>query len=290
MSVVPSRRGPPRVLAVLGATVLTAILLAAPAAAHPAFDPDRVPVDSLVETTLAMAHGCRSDADDEASGEPGEDGQGAPTREVAIEVPDAVTHVEPAEREGWDLEVEREGDAVEVVVYTAREGTDERAPAFDLRAVHRGAVGDEVHWRVVQTCDEGAHRWVGTGTDTAEEPAVTVTLVEADPQSPPPAEGSDGRDAPSDGGEAPQEAPEEPEAEGAGDDPTGPVDGPAGEDPATEDAAQEGGPPGWLLIVVLVAVPLVAGTVLALRGRGGEAGAGGAGSAGEDRGGAGPPA
>lgn len=280
MSVVPSRRRPSRVLAVLGATLLTAILAAAPAAAHPAFDPDRVPVDSVVEGTLAMAHGCRSDAEDDAPGGSGEGGEGAPTREVAIEVPDAVTHVAPAEREGWDLEVEREGDAVAVVVYTAREGTDERAPAFDLRAVHRGAVGDEVHWRVVQTCDEGAHRWVGTGTDAAEEPAVTVTLVEADPQAPPPAEGSDGSDgsdAPPDGAGAPQQAPEESAAEGAGDDATGP-------------AAAGGGPPGWLLVVVLVAVPLVAGTVLALRGRGGEAGGGGPDAAGGERGGGGPPA
>lgn len=255
MSPRPIRRG---VLAALAAT----LLVAAPAGAHPFFEPDEVPVDSVAELRLQLAHGCTAghdDADETADEEP--------TREVAIEVPDAVAWVEPAETQGWDLELERDGDGrAEVIVYTAADGTDEEAPGFDLEAVHRGEVDDEVHWRVLQACDEGTHRWVGTDEDPAEEPAVTVTLAAVDPDSPPPpeaepdedgsgdlagdADDSDGVDEPDEPLDDPIEAPEE---------------DPDGEDLTADEAGEA--MPGWLLIVVLLVTLAIAAVVLLQRNR-----------------------
>lgn len=257
----PIRRGG------LAAAAMT-LLLVGPAAAHPFFDPEEVPVDSLAELTLDLAHGCGDDQDADDGG--GEDGE--PTRQVAIEVPDAVTWVDPVDADGWDLEVEggdgsREDDA-EVIVYTARAGTDEPAPRFDLEAVHVGEVGDEVHWRIMQACDEATHRWVGTEEEPAADPAVTVTLAEADPAAPPPEEAAQGDP----GDEEPTGPADEPEAEE-------PAEEPGPDEPAPEpDADLEGGEagddggdallPGWALVVVLVATLGVAGLVLLLRDRG----------------------
>ena len=256
----PVRRG------ALGAVAAT-LLLAGPAAAHPYFEPNEVPVDSLAQLTLDLAHGCG--VEDHEDGHAHGDDAEEPTREVAIEVPDAASWIEPAESDGWDLEVERDDDGeAEVVVYTAQEGTDEPAPRFDLEVVLQGEVGDEVHWRVMQACDDVTYRWVGTEEEPAEDPAVTVTLVDADPAAPPP-------------------EPEEPEADQdeAADldeaDLDDLLDGEEVDEPADEpedldaqdlvtDAADDTAMPGWLLIVVLVATLGIAGLVLLLRGRDGD--------------------
>lgn len=248
MTTRPIRRGALAALA-------TTLLVATPAAAHPFFEPDEVPVDSTAEVTLDVAHGCREQDDDDGGQAAAEE----PTREVAIEVPTAVTFVEPADADGWDLEIERADDGTtEVVVYLAEEGTDEPAPRFDLEVVVRGDEGDEVHWRILQACDDGTHRWVGTEEDPAEEPAVTMTLAEADPDAPPPEEDETAGEQP---------APDEPGVEEDATDVEGDIEGDdaePGEQEAPED--RDGGAlPGWLLIVVLVATLGVAGLVLLIR-------------------------
>lgn len=238
------------------AAVAATLLLATPALAHPFFDPDEVPADSSATVTLDLAHGCDVGDHDEG-GEA--DGDEAATREVAVEVPDAATFVDPAEPEGWELAVEGGEGEREVLVYTAGDGADEPAPQFDLDVVLAGEDGDEVYWRVVQACDETTHRWVGTADEPAEDPAIRVALTEADEDAPPPdeAEGS-GTVTVTGDEEGEPEAPEEP-AEAPEDAP--PV---AGE--SDPEAADEAGMPGWILIVVLVATLAVAGVVLSLKG------------------------
>ena len=252
--------------------VLATLLIAGPAAAHPFFDPDEVPVDSIAEVTLDLAHGCGLEDDNGHSH--GNDADEEPTREVAVEVPTAVAWIEAEEPDGWELDVERDDDGrAEVLVYLAEEGTDEPAPQFDLELVVRGDEGDELHWRVMQACDEMTYRWVGTEEEPAEDPAVTMTLAAADPDSPPPPEAEDD-------GEAPEDEEAEPE-----DDPAEEAEEPQDEiaEPADQQdlvAEEDGGAmPGWLLIVVLVATLGVAALVLFARTRDDKDGEGGTGTA-----------
>lgn len=256
----PLRRG--------GLTAAAAtLLLAGPAGAHPFLEPDEVPVDSLAEVSLDLAHGCGAEDAGGHAHDDGVDGE-EPTREVAIEVPAAVSWVDPAGADGWDLEVEGGADPAgdasgDVIVYTAQEGTDEPAPRFDLAVVHRGEVGDEVHWRVMQACDDATHRWVGTEEEPAADPAITVTLVEADPDAPPP---PDEDDEVVDDDPLAEEPMDEPD-DGAG--PDGPVDEREAGDARdlVADGDDDGMMAGWLLIVVLLAALGIAGLVLLLRGR-----------------------
>jgi uncharacterized protein YcnI len=269
----PVRRG---ALTAVAAT----LLLAVPAGAHPYFDPREVPVDSRAELTLELAHGCGVDDHDDGHAH-GDESDEQPTREVAVEVPAAVSWVDATEADGWELELERDdAGEVEVIVFTAEEGTDVPAPAFELAAVHEGEVGDEVHWRVMQACDDATYRWVGTPDEPAEDPAVTVALVEADPDSPPPPPEEAGDDDGADVDEPDVEAPED--ADGEVDDPAALDDEDLGMD-ADEPAAtaDEGGMPGWVLIVVLLAALAVAGAVLLMRGR--EDGGSGSTEPGSDR-------
>jgi uncharacterized protein YcnI len=247
--------------------VLAALLVAGPAAAHPFFDPDEVPVDSIAEVTLDIAHGCGLQDD---NGHSHGDGDEEPTREVAVEVPAAVAWIEPDEPDGWELEIERADDGrAEVLVYRAEEGTDEPAPQFDLELVVRGDEGDELHWRIMQACDEATYRWVGTEEEPAEDPAVTMALAAADPDAPPPPEAEDGFEEP-----AAEEA--EPEEELAADLAEDAEDAEAEEADEEDFVADEdeGAMPGWLLIVVLVATLGIAALVLLVRTRDGEDGQG----------------
>ena len=249
--------------------VLATLLVAGPAAAHPFFDPDEVPVDSIAEVTLDIAHGCFANGDEGHSHGDAEDEE--PTREVAVEVPGAVAWIEPAEPDGWELEIERDDDGrAEVLVYTAEEGTDEPAPQFDLELVVRGEEGDELHWRILQACDETTYRWVGTDEEPAEDPAVTMTLAAADPDAPPPPEAEEAFEEPGIDEVEPEDEPAEVLDEEAEDDEADEEDFVADED--------EGGMPGWLLIVVLLAALGVAALVLLVR-TGGEDGEEGATSA-----------
>lgn len=261
----------------LGAT----LLVAGPASAHPFFEGGEAPVDSLTTLSLAMAHGCESEAA----------GEGEPTTDVSLEADDWMRVVDVPEPDGWQVEIEEGDDGVEIVTWTA-DGGEEAAPVFDLDVVVEGEVGDERFVSVFQACDDFVYRWVGTPDAPADDPAIGVTLVEADPDSPPP---------PEDEGPEPDEAAEPDDAEQSEpDEPTQPdepeidepdVDEPdapetdAPDDSAPDDAdedeelatdelgADSDGGSGWIVAVVVVV--LLAGIVawfLMRRGRTAEEG------------------
>jgi uncharacterized protein YcnI len=250
------RHVPPRAVrgAVLGGLAAT-LLLASPAAADPFFEPDEAPVDSLALLELDLNHGCFAGGGAEDGGHGhGDESVEQPTVEVAVEVPGEVDHVEPMELDGWELDLETDEDGrVEVITWLAEEGTSETAPVFELEAVHRGEVGDEVFWPVFQGCEEGSYRWVATADEPEGDPAPAVTLTEADPDAPPPE--PDEAEAPGDGA-----AGDGDEADDA--DPTGEE-----ADPLDAEEAGDEGLPGWLVLVVLLVVVAAIGIVLTLRSR-----------------------
>jgi uncharacterized protein YcnI len=252
-------------------TLVATVVMAGPAAAHPFVRGGEVPVDSVATVELAMAHGCGTETA----------GGGDPTIEVALEVPEEVRVVEVADDPSYDHEVEVDDDGrVTVVTWVATDG-GEPAPDLVFDAVFTGEVGEEAYLPVFQGCDGFAYRWIGTPDDPADDPAVRVTLVDADPDAPPP--------APDDPTPAEQAAAEEVGADPAAPDEDGEdvTDGDAvtGEDPAddaVEDAADpeeteelageveeadaDGGLLFWLVIVVAVALGI--GGSIAMRRRG----------------------
>lgn len=164
-------------LTVSTATAAIVFAAALPAGAHPTFtEGATAPANSLATLTLQLAHGCAS-----------EDLEGSePTQEVALEVPDVFSHVEPLGVDGYEITTEGEQGAVpDVVTWTATDGGIP-APELPMEVVVEGDVGDELYVRVIQRCEGNAYRWVGTPEEPADDPAVLLTLTEPDPDAPPP--------------------------------------------------------------------------------------------------------
>ena len=242
-----------RLVTVLTAVVGLLLVTALPAVAHPFVrGGGEVPVDSLASITLDLAHGCGTE----------DAGVGADTLEVALEVPEWLRIVEVADHPGYDHDLEVEDGRVLAVTWLAAGGA-EPAPTLDLDVVASGSAGETRYLAVFQGCAEQSYRWIGTPDAPADDPAIRVQLVEADPDRPAPPEDPDPV------GEADDAATGEASDEGADEDVGQPED--ADEADATEDlaaaTATEGSGVNPLLWGVLGAVGLIAVTALALRGR-----------------------
>ncbi len=226
------------------------LLVAGPASAHPFVRGGELPVDSLATMTLAMAHGCGSETS----------GEGEPTTDVSMEVPEWLRVVEVAEEVGWNLEFEEDDDGVlEVVTWTA-DGAEEPAPDFELDVVATGEVGAERHLRVFQACDEFVYRWVGTPDEPADDPAIRITLTEADPDSPPPPEPTD---EPEPEADEPEAEAEEPEPETAPD-----TDEAAADSEPSVTPTDGAGLPGWFVpVTAVVLLGAIAAVLFGRRGR-----------------------
>lgn len=260
------------------ATLALAMLsIAGPAIAHPFIHSGEVPVDSLATITLDIAHGC----------DPTHSGEQRPTTEVAIELPGWVTLVDPGQPDGWEIEISADQDA-EVVTYS-RDDAQEPAPVFDLDVVVEGEPGQERFLSVYQGCGDAEHRWIGTPDEPADEPAIGLLLVEADPDSPPPDDADDADDTPLGEDDDRQDRPEDSDQtggdaagesrdasdDGAADDPeaadgTGESDDVDGDDftPATDPASsQDDSPGGGLLVGLMIAVVAAAAGFFLVRRR-----------------------
>lgn len=250
-----------RSVTLAAATAAVLVGSALPASAHPFFtDGATAPAGSLTTLTLAMAHGCGTETD----------AGGDPTTQIAVEVPEQVSYLEPGDVDGYTVEVEGEEGAVpEVVVWTATDG-GEPAPELTMDLVVDGDAGDEVYVGVFQGCDGFEYRWVGTPDEPAEDPAVRLTLGAPDPDAPPPpapteaVEPEDGATEPDDGAAEPDDTTLEEEADEASDDQATTV-----EDLPTEPPEDEAAGLGWwplvLGAIVLAGVGGLLGTLLARR-------------------------
>ncbi len=233
----PTLRIRPRHLrtAVLLTGLLTALLLpASVVSAHP-FVAGRgeLPVDSLAEITLQIAHGCGEEGDE----------AGAATTEVALEVPEWLRVVEVSDHPGYDHDVEVSDGRAAVVTWRDAGGAVP-APAFELSVVADGEADETRYLRVFQGCDGASFRWIGTPDDPADDPAIRIELTAADPDRPAP----------------PPEAVEEPAVEDPPDPDPQPTDDPqvgVPEEPDPAAAAAEepddGGLPRWLIPALVAA-------------------------------------
>ncbi|MTV27588.1 DUF1775 domain-containing protein [Nitriliruptoraceae bacterium ZYF776] len=160
-----------------GFAAVMVVFTATGALAHPFIaDGASVPAASLTTMTLEMAHGCGDEAD----------GGGDPTLEVAMEVPEEVSYIEPLDTDGYEAGIETDADGrPEVVTWTATDG-GVAAPAVPMDLVVDGEEGDELLLKVFQGCEGFEYRWVGTPDEPADDPAVSLTLGPVDPDAPTP--------------------------------------------------------------------------------------------------------
>lgn len=259
-------------------------LLVLPAAAHPFIaGGGEVPVDSLATVSLNVAHGCASETA----------GEGDPTTEVALEVPEWMWVADVPEPDGWEVSFQTDPEGFATVVIWDALDAVEPAPVFDLDVVVEGDPGEERFLSVFQACDDFQYRWIGTPDEPADDPAIRVRLVDADPDAPAPertpivtpeeevVEEEPMGEAPADDDATTTDAP----AEDAADD--GEVDAPEVEEAPVDEVAEdetvetdtlaaegsddEGGL-GVLLLAVAIAVAIaVVVVVIRRRGAGSEA-------------------
>lgn len=255
-----------RPLIVSAATATLVVAVALPASAHPFFtDGATAPAGSLTTLTLAMAHGCGTEAD----------AGGDPTLEVSIEVPGAFSYIEAAEADGYEVSTEGDGPVPDVVTWTATDGGIP-APELELDVVVDGDPGDEVYVPVFQGCEGFSYRWIGTPDEPADDPAVRLTLGEPDPEAPDPPAPAEEPEATTEDPEATTEDPEETDGDAgtdeevAGDDDEAPThdEGRTVEDLPTEPPEDEDeGGFGWLPIVIGAIVLAGLGGLLGARRR-----------------------
>lgn len=145
-----------------------ALLPATAALAHPALNPNAVPVGEPVETTLVVPHGCSTGA-----GVMPEEGQAVPTARVDLQLLDGIS-IDPGEVDGWDAE-----DDGEAIVWTDAGGatTDPIELPMTL-TVQEGSPGDELALAAYQECEDGSsYRWTEGSGDT---PPVALELTEGE--------------------------------------------------------------------------------------------------------------
>lgn len=152
----------PKILNAAGLLALAA--LASPAAAHVAVSPTTAPPGAAETLTFIVGHGC----------------DGAPTTALRVELPRAVTAVEPQPKPGWTPIVEALPDGGHAVTW--RGGPPlAKADGFPVKA-RLPAEGAKVAFVAVQSCGETLVRWdepVPADGPKPKHPAPTLTLAAA---------------------------------------------------------------------------------------------------------------
>jgi uncharacterized protein YcnI len=162
-------------LGLAGAALAAGLVLAPVAAfAHVSVDPSTEPLAGESTTlTFGINHGCDA----------------SPTTTVVVSMPDGLSGVHPIADAGWEIDIERDGDAgrVSAVTYTAVDPL----PA-DIRGEVKMQVGfaddaaGELVFPVEQTCETGSTSWsevAEAGQDAHDLEAPAPTLVMATPSA-----------------------------------------------------------------------------------------------------------
>lgn len=165
------------------------LLVPAVALAHP-FVAETVPVQSAATLTLNLSHGCVADDGSHS------DGDGEPTREIAVRFPDEVSVRTVADADGFTVEPPKVTDTYDEWTLRASDGVDVPAPVIVFAVVIDAAPTDTVWLQVFQGCDTVEHRWIATPNAPGGEAGVEVQLTAADPTAP--ADTAPERDAPGD--------------------------------------------------------------------------------------------
>lgn len=173
-----------RPLLMTAATLAATLLVAGPASAHVSATPSEGASGGYARFAFRVPHGC----------------DGAPTDEVAIQMPAGVVSVKPEFVPGWDavaeigpydepveLHGEELTEGVQSVTWTAQPGQelpDDHFREFGLSVkLPDGEAGDALYFPTVQSCPDGSEiAWIEipSGDEEPESPAPSVTLTTAD--------------------------------------------------------------------------------------------------------------
>ena len=119
---------------------------AAPAAAHVTLAERQAQAGGYSRLTLQVPHGCA----------------GRPTTGLAVDLPPGLASVKPMPKPGWTLDVQRQGDNVSRVTWTARTREDALADShYDEFVLVATAPAEPatVEWPVEQVCVQGRSEW-----------------------------------------------------------------------------------------------------------------------------------
>lgn len=160
---------------ILGAAAIAcaATLLPALAFAHITLETREAQVGSYYKAVLRVPHGCA----------------GSATVKVRVRIPDGVIAVKPQPKAGWSLETVKADYAKPYAMHGAETKSgvkeitwggkllDEHYDEFVFQAYLTPdlKVGDTLYFPIVQECEQGVERWIGTqGNDAKPAPALKL--------------------------------------------------------------------------------------------------------------------
>ena len=128
-------------------TIALALFAATAAAqAHIVLESKVAPAGSHYKASFQVGHGCGPSA----------------TRQLAVQVPDAVVSAHPQPKPGWTVAIDKAGERVTRITWTAKGDADklpsEHYDEFQLMAKLPERAGT-LQWPVTQVCDEGRAEW-----------------------------------------------------------------------------------------------------------------------------------
>jgi len=147
----------------------------ATAQAHVVLEYQVAPADSSYKATFKVGHGCGPSA----------------TRQIAVDIPAAMRGARPMPKPGWRIEVEKTGDKVTRITWTAKTEED-KLPAsyYDefVLVAQTPAQAGPVYWPVAQVCDAGRSDWTqvpaaGQSPSELKFPAAVLEVLPAGPDA-----------------------------------------------------------------------------------------------------------
>lgn len=140
-----------------GLVAALGLLATTTALAHPAFDPNQLPIGESVAATIVVPHGC-STGDTVVP----EEGQAAPTTRFDLQQV-ADVRIEPEDVDGWD--VSTDGEAIS---WTDAGGASTDPIELPVTVtVEQGDPGEEILLSAYQECEGGSsYRWTEGSDDT----------------------------------------------------------------------------------------------------------------------------
>lgn len=255
-----------RTRALLAATTAATLLPAATALAHPSFNPNDLPAGDRYDVDFVVPHGCGTEG-----GMPEEGAAASPTVEIAVELADGLTAIEPRAVDGWTTRVDEQDGEPTGVTWLDDGGATTEPIVLPVTVEIAGEVDAQVDVPVYQACENGEDfRWIGTPEAEAEYPAARLFVAAhgSDP-GPASADPDGGSDHGGDGGDMGGTdhggaTSEEAVAGGAGtsEPATSGSSPPASAAPSGQDAdpaaVEDGGGTPWWLLGVLAGIVAVA--------------------------------
>lgn len=146
-------------------------LFCAAAPAHVVLEYQVAPAGSSYKASFKVGHGCGASA----------------TRELSVQVPAGVRSARPMPKPGWAIDLQREGDRVTRITWTARTAGDALPASHYDEFVLQAALPDQegpLYWPVSQVCEQGRHDWTqvprpGQPLSELASPAAVLELLPA---------------------------------------------------------------------------------------------------------------